>query len=155
MREKLKVAKRTGRRAEPETTRIEQFLTAVEAGRNISFPTSTKTPRIPKWVHSRYCYHQISAMASPVVRVLGHLAVLCSVLHHVSGEQHADQLAERETSLQPRGFLGSCVDWGTLMNEKYKMAAFCRTTTGGWTWSVLDLNHCMVNHDGSLMAQDE
>ncbi|KAK0367399.1 hypothetical protein CLIM01_15245 [Colletotrichum limetticola] len=94
-------------------------------------------------------------MASSVVRILSHLAVLCSVFPHVSGEQPADRLAERETSLQPRGFLDSCADWGTVMNEKYKMAAMCRTTTGDWTWSVLDLNHCMVNRDGSLMAQDE
>ncbi|KAL4403321.1 hypothetical protein CABS03_15325 [Colletotrichum abscissum] len=94
-------------------------------------------------------------MASWVVRVLSHLAVVSSVLRHVSGEQHAHQLVERQTSFQPRGFLDSCVDWGTLMNERYKMVAFCRTTTGDWNWSVLDLNHCIVNHDGSLMAQDE
>ncbi|KAK1634957.1 hypothetical protein BDP81DRAFT_451428 [Colletotrichum phormii] len=112
----------------------------------------------PRLVHSSYYYHQTQtfAMASSVVKILSHLAVLCSVLPHVSGEQHADQLAERDTSLQPRGFLDSCVDWGgTVMNEKYKMAAICRTTTGDWTWSVLDLNHCMVNRDGSLMAQDD
>ncbi|KAG7038379.1 hypothetical protein JMJ78_0014826 [Colletotrichum scovillei] len=94
-------------------------------------------------------------MASSLVRVLGHLGVFFSVLRHVSGEQHADRLAERETSLQPRGFLGSCVDWGTVENRRNEMAAFCRTTTGDWTWSVLDLNHCMVNDDGSLMAQDD
>ncbi|KAK1702485.1 uncharacterized protein BDZ83DRAFT_736541 [Colletotrichum acutatum] len=41
------------------------------------------------------------------------------------------------------------------MNERYKMVAFCRTTTGDWNWSVLDLNHCIVNRDGSLMAQDD
>ncbi|KAK0368233.1 hypothetical protein CLIM01_14409 [Colletotrichum limetticola] len=35
------------------------------------------------------------------------------------------------------------------------MVAFCRTITGDWNWSVLDLNHCIVNHDGSLMAQDD
>ncbi|KAK1975652.1 hypothetical protein LZ30DRAFT_786121 [Colletotrichum cereale] len=35
------------------------------------------------------------------------------------------------------------------------MAAYCRATTGDWTWSVLDLNHCLVNNDGTLMAQDE
>ncbi|KAH9225098.1 hypothetical protein K456DRAFT_59727, partial [Colletotrichum gloeosporioides 23] len=35
------------------------------------------------------------------------------------------------------------------------MAAHCRTTTGNWTWSVLDLNHCLLNNYGYLMAQDE
>ncbi|KAF4881167.1 hypothetical protein CGCFRS4_v015826 [Colletotrichum fructicola] len=35
------------------------------------------------------------------------------------------------------------------------MAAYCRTTTGNWTWSVLDLNHCLVNNNGTLIAQDE
>ncbi|KAF4418797.1 hypothetical protein CGGC5_v016922 [Colletotrichum fructicola Nara gc5] len=35
------------------------------------------------------------------------------------------------------------------------MAAHCRTTTGNWTWSVLNLNHCLLNNHGTLMAQDE
>ncbi|OHE93886.1 hypothetical protein CORC01_10785 [Colletotrichum orchidophilum] len=148
------MAERIRKRAETNTTGIEQVLTVVKVRNNVSFFAYITAPRFP-WEDVSYYRHQAFTMVFPVVRVLSHLAVLCSAVRHVSGEQHADQIAERETPLQPRGFLGSCVDWGTLANEKYKMAAFCRTTTGDWTWSVLDLNHCMVNHDGSLMAQDE
>ncbi|KAF4475514.1 hypothetical protein CGGC5_v015981 [Colletotrichum fructicola Nara gc5] len=38
------------------------------------------------------------------------------------------------------------------------MAARCRSKTGCWTWSVLDLNHCIAYQDGRdkwLTAQDE
>ncbi|KAF4486457.1 hypothetical protein CGGC5_v005821 [Colletotrichum fructicola Nara gc5] len=89
------------------------------------------------------------------IKVLGHFVVLCSVLNHASGQQQVNQLVQREPSVQPREFLLSCVDWGTLKDEKYNMAAYCRTTTGNWTWSVLDLNHCLVNNNGTLIAQDE
>ncbi|KAK2742888.1 hypothetical protein CKAH01_18430 [Colletotrichum kahawae] len=94
-------------------------------------------------------------MPFSVAKSLGYLAVLCSIPGGVSGEERADQLAKRESPLKPRGFLSSCVDWGTVFNEKNKMAAHCRTTTGNWTWSVLNLNHCLLNNNGYLMAQDE
>ncbi|WQF77103.1 Putative cyanovirin-N [Colletotrichum destructivum] len=94
-------------------------------------------------------------MAFSVTKALSRLAIVCSLLGHARGEWTAAQLIGRGGFLQPRGFLSSCVDWGTLRNEKNKMAAYCRTTTGTWRWSVLDLNHCLVNDDGNLMAQDQ
>ncbi|KAK2733960.1 hypothetical protein CKAH01_18996 [Colletotrichum kahawae] len=95
-------------------------------------------------------------MVSPVVKVLSHLAILSSMLGHVSAEQRAKLFVGRENDpLQPRAFLSSCNVWGTLGTEKNKMAARCRSKTDSWTWSVLDLNHCIVYKDRSLMAQDE
>ncbi|WQF76883.1 Putative cyanovirin-N [Colletotrichum destructivum] len=91
----------------------------------------------------------VREMAFSITKALSRLAI-----GHTRGELTVAQLIGRGASLQPRGFLSSCVDWGTLRNEKNKMAAYCRTTTGTWRWSVLDLNHCLVNDDGNLMAQD-
>ncbi|WQF77121.1 Putative cyanovirin-N [Colletotrichum destructivum] len=65
------------------------------------------------------------------------------------------EVSERGVQNRADGFLSSCVDWGALLNEKYKVAAYCRSTTGGWQWSVLNLNSCLVNVQGELKAQDD
>ncbi|KAK1658074.1 hypothetical protein BDP55DRAFT_720956 [Colletotrichum godetiae] len=59
------------------------------------------------------------------------------------------------TQIGANGFLSSCVEWGALKNAKYEVAAYCPSLAGRYRWSVIDLNSCLVNIQGELVAQDE
>ncbi|KAK1973591.1 hypothetical protein LZ30DRAFT_743087, partial [Colletotrichum cereale] len=72
------------------------------------------------------------------------------VLSRRLGRAEAAGVSRRDGLAHVHGFLSSCVDWGALMNEKYKVAAYCRPRTGTWRWSALDLNSCLVNLQGEL-----
>ncbi|WQF76860.1 Putative cyanovirin-N [Colletotrichum destructivum] len=79
--------------------------------------------------------------------------LMCVVLGRLGRAE--SEVSKRGVQTRADGFLSSCADWGALMNEKYKVAAYCRSTTGGWRWSVLNLNSCLVNVQGELKAQDD
>lgn len=82
------------------------------------------------------------------------LQAICLLLGQLVQAQEG-QPFNGEIQVLPEGFLSSCVDWGTLMNERYKLAAYCKTLSGKRQWSVLNLNDCLVNSQGQLVPQDK
>ncbi|UQC82545.1 uncharacterized protein CLUP02_08033 [Colletotrichum lupini] len=91
--------------------------------------------------------------AEPLYRLLFPAALLCLLTGRL-GRASTD-VSGGSTQIGANGFLSSCVEWGALKNVKYEVAAYCPSLTGRYRWSVTDLNSCLVNIQGKLVAQDD
>lgn len=88
-----------------------------------------------------------------IYRLLFPAALLCLLTGRL-GRASTD-VSGGSTQIGANGFLSSCVEWGALKNAKYEVAAYCPSLAGRYRWSVIDLNSCLVNIQGKLVAQDE